>query len=71
MLLTDGLFEGHAGRGTARLGEDGLLALARSVAHLPGDQFIDALIEGAENRAIEHGGITDDIAVVRVERHPW
>lgn len=68
VLLTDGLFEGHSGRGNERLGEDGLLDLARSVAHLPGPEFVDALIEGAEARASGHGGITDDIAVVRVER---
>ncbi len=68
VLLTDGLFEGHAGRGNERLGEDGLLALARSVAHLPGADFVDALIDGVEKRAQEQGGISDDIAVVRVER---
>ncbi len=71
VMLTDGLFEGHSGHGSARLGEDGLLELARSVAHLPGAEFVDALIDGAENRALEHGGISDDIAVVRVERRPW
>ncbi|MGE5693920.1 MAG: PP2C family protein-serine/threonine phosphatase [Candidatus Sericytochromatia bacterium] len=68
VLLTDGLFEGHSGRGDERLGEEGLLELARSVAHLPGPEFLDALIEEAESRAQAHGGLTDDIAVVRVER---
>ncbi len=68
VLLTDGLFEGHSGHGNERLGEDGLLELARSLAHLPGAEFVDALIEGAEQRAHAKGGITDDIAVVRVER---
>ena len=29
LLLTDGLFEGYSGTGNERLGEDGLLALAR------------------------------------------
>jgi serine phosphatase RsbU (regulator of sigma subunit) len=70
LLLTDGLFEGHAGRGDERLGEEGLLELARSLATLPGPAFVDALIEQAENRARTHGGHTDDIAVVRVERSP-
>jgi serine phosphatase RsbU (regulator of sigma subunit) len=70
LLLTDGLFEGHAGRGDERLGEEGLLELARSLAALPGPAFVDALIEQAENRARTHGGHTDDIAVVRVERSP-
>ncbi|OOK63945.1 CHASE3 domain protein, partial [Mycobacterium kansasii] len=36
LLITDGLFEGYSGSGRERLGEDGLLALARSHAALPG-----------------------------------
>src|SRR5262249_12794368 len=68
LLLTDGLFEGHSGRGNERLGEDGLLELGRSLAALPGPAFADALIDGAEARAQAHGGLTDDIAVLRVER---
>ena len=68
LLLTDGLFEGHAGRGEERLGESGLLALARSVATLPGPDFVHALISQADARARPHGGLTDDIAVIRVER---
>jgi CheY-like chemotaxis protein len=70
MLLTDGLFEGHSGRGNERLGEDGLLELARGLAALPGRAFVDALIGEAEARARTHGGHTDDIAVVRVDRTP-
>ncbi len=70
LLLTDGLFEGHSGRGNERLGEDGLLELARSLAGLPGRAFVDALIGEVEGRARTHGGHTDDIAVVRVERKP-
>ncbi len=68
LLLTDGLFEGHSGAGNRRLGEDGLLALARSLAALPGREFVAALIDAAEQRAASHGGLADDIAVVRVER---
>lgn len=68
VLLTDGLFEGHAGTGNMRLGEQGLLELAREHARLPGPQFVDALIADAAQRASAHGGLTDDIAVVRVER---
>jgi serine phosphatase RsbU (regulator of sigma subunit) len=68
ILLTDGLFEGHSGAGNERLGEDGLLELARSLADLPGPAFVDALIDEAARRAQAHGGLTDDIAVVRVER---
>ena len=68
VLLTDGLFEGHSGRGNERLGEEGLLELARTHAALSGAEFVDALIEEAAKRAGAHGGLTDDIAVVRVER---
>lgn len=68
VLLTDGVFEGHSGKGNERLGEDGLLELARSFAALPGPEFVDALISGAEELAQSHGGLTDDVAVVRVER---
>ena len=68
LLLTDGLFEGYSGTGNERLGEDGLLALARTCATLPGPAFVDALIAGAEELAQPRGGLTDDIAVLRVER---
>ncbi|CDO87323.1 fused response regulator/phosphatase [Mycobacterium triplex] len=68
LLLTDGLFEGYSGTGNERLGEDGLLALARTHAGLPGAAFVDALIDGAGELAEPRGGLTDDIAVVRVER---
>ena len=68
VLLTDGLFEAHSGRGAERLGENGLLELARPLAALPGAAFVDALIDHAEARAQTHGGFSDDVAVVRVER---
>ncbi|MEH3134301.1 MAG: fused response regulator/phosphatase [Mycolicibacterium neoaurum] len=68
LLLTDGLFEGHSGPGEERLGEHGLLSIARSLAPLPDAEFVEALIEHAEARAQQHGGLTDDIAVIRVER---
>lgn len=70
LLLTDGLYEGYSGRGIRRLGEDGLLALARGHAALSGPEFVDALIDGAQELAQGQGGLTDDIAVVRVERTP-
>lgn len=68
VLLTDGLFEGYSGIGNERLGEEGLLELARSIATLPGPEFVESLIEAAEACAHSRGGITDDIAVLRVER---
>ncbi|MEE6170106.1 MULTISPECIES: PP2C family protein-serine/threonine phosphatase [unclassified Mycolicibacterium] len=70
LLLTDGLFEGHVGAGDERLGEAGLLRVARTLAGLPGQEFVDALIGQAETYAQPHGGLTDDIAVIRVERSP-
>nr|WP_181013015.1 SpoIIE family protein phosphatase [Mycobacterium marinum] len=70
LLLTDGLFEGYSGHRRERLGEHGLLSLARSHAGLSGPAFVDALIDGAQQRAQSLGGLTDDIAVLRVERTP-
>jgi FixJ family two-component response regulator len=70
LLLTDGLFEGHSGVGNERLGEDGLLHLARALVALPAKAFVDGLIHGAAERARSHGGLTDDIAVLRVQRTP-
>ncbi|MCG5433280.1 fused response regulator/phosphatase [Mycobacterium sp. MYCO198283] len=68
VMLTDGLFEGHSGRGSERLGEEGLLQLARQHAALPAAQFVNSLIDEAERRAQAVGGTSDDIAVIRVER---
>ena len=69
VLLTDGLFEGHSGRGR-RAPRRGRACSSWRVPlrHLPGPAFVDALIDGAERTRQAHGGLTDDIAVVRVER---
>ncbi|QIJ65918.1 fused response regulator/phosphatase [Streptomyces sp. JB150] len=66
VLFTDGLFEGHVSRGPQRLGEEGLLALARSAAGLPSEAFVDRLIGKAEELAEEQGGLADDVAVVHL-----
>lgn len=66
VLFTDGLFEGHTGAGRQRLGEEGLLELARRCGHLGPDDFADTLIQCAEELADAHGGLTDDVAVVHV-----
>ncbi|MFD6859638.1 PP2C family protein-serine/threonine phosphatase [Rhodococcus sp. NPDC060090] len=65
-LFTDGLFEGHTGSGHERLGEGGLLELARRGIGLEPADFIDMLIQGAEELADAHGGLSDDVAVVHV-----
>ncbi|MET7682463.1 fused response regulator/phosphatase [Streptomyces sp. NPDC005423] len=66
VLFTDGLFEGHVGRGTERLGEEGLLRLARERAALAPEPFVDALIEAAEGLAEAQGGLADDVAVTHL-----
>ncbi|MGW3114494.1 PP2C family protein-serine/threonine phosphatase [Streptomyces sp. NPDC001091] len=66
VLFTDGLFEGHVSDGPQRLGEEGLLELAREAAGLAPDEFVDRLIGEAEGLAEERGGLADDVAVVHV-----
>ena len=65
VLFTDGLFESRIGP-SERLGEERLLAYARTRADAPADEFVDAMIDHAESRAAEFGGLTDDIAIVHV-----
>ncbi len=66
VLFTDGLFEGRVGPGSERLGEAGLVAMARSLAALPAADFVDALIDGTEAAASQYGGLADDVAVVHL-----
>lgn len=70
VLFTDGLFEGHTGNGDERLGEEGLLALARSVEAVQPAEFIDELISRAEDLARSSGGLDDDVAVVYLRWKP-
>lgn len=65
VLFTDGLFEGRTGPRT-RLGEEGLLDMARSRAQLAARPFIDALVAGASEAATPHGGLADDVAVLHL-----
>ncbi|MDQ1644633.1 MAG: hypothetical protein QOJ50_817 [Cryptosporangiaceae bacterium] len=68
VLFTDGLFEGKLSRtGSARLGEDGLVALARRSVLLPGAEFVDAVIADVEAATAPGGGLADDIAVVHLQ----
>ena len=66
LLYTDGLFEGRTGPHGERLGEDGLLALARELEALPAADFADALLERTELAASPYGGLADDVALVHL-----
>jgi serine phosphatase RsbU (regulator of sigma subunit) len=70
VLFTDGLFEGRTGPGTERLGEEGMLAVARELAGLPSAAFVDRLIERIENVTAPYGGLADDVAVVHLGWRP-
>ncbi|MFD6529836.1 PP2C family protein-serine/threonine phosphatase [Streptomyces sp. NPDC060184] len=65
VLFTDGLFEGRTGPGS-RLGEEGLLAMARGFSELAARPFIDALVAGATAGAAPFGGLADDVAVLHL-----
>lgn len=65
VLFTDGLFEGRTGP-DSRLGEDGLLAMARHHGGLAPRPFIDALVAGASEGAAPYGGLADDVAVLHL-----
>ncbi|MFD8468530.1 PP2C family protein-serine/threonine phosphatase [Streptomyces cyaneofuscatus] len=65
VLFTDGLFEGRNGP-DSRLGEEGLLEMARAYGQLPGRRFVDALVAGAAEGAAPYGGLADDVAVLHL-----
>lgn len=70
VLFTDGLFEWRYGAGPERLGEEGLLALARKYGALSSDAFVDALINAAGTATAGQGGLEDDAAVVQAGWRP-
>ncbi|MDI5969047.1 SpoIIE family protein phosphatase [Streptomyces sp. SL13] len=71
VLFTDGLCEGRlGGAGAARLGEDGLVALANRLTGLPGPAFTDGLMADAEAVTTAGDGFADDVAVVLLEPVP-
>ncbi|MBP0456385.1 SpoIIE family protein phosphatase [Streptomyces bomunensis] len=65
VLFTDGLFEGRTGPST-RLGEEGLLDVARRHGALPARLFVDALVSEAAAGAAPYGGLADDVAVLHL-----
>lgn len=64
MLYTDGLIEGRIGQGSARLGTDGLVGLARTAVQegASGDALIDTLVSRVE--ALNGEALADDVAVL-------
>ncbi len=66
VLFTDGLFEGRVGPDSERLGEEGLLAMARDLAVLPPPGFVDTLLDTTEAAAAPYGGLADDVAIVHL-----
>ncbi len=68
MLYTDGLIEGRVGRGSERLGTEGLVGLAREARGrgATGRALIDALVTEVE--ALNGDALTDDLAVLLLSR---
>ncbi|GAA1970944.1 fused response regulator/phosphatase [Kitasatospora viridis] len=69
MLYTDGLIEGRVGAGSRRLGQDGLLALIGD--HQRHGLTRGRLVDGAlaEVEELNGGALTDDVAVLLLERN--
>ncbi|MER6122789.1 fused response regulator/phosphatase [Streptomyces sp. NPDC001795] len=70
MLYTDGLIEGRVGAGRERLGQDGLVELVRRrlAESLRGEALLRATVN--EVRDLNGGELTDDVAVVLLDREP-
>lgn len=68
MLYTDGLIEGRIGQGNQRLGQDGMVAMVRRqiAAGLRGDELLEAAV--TEVRDLNGGELTDDVAVLLLDR---
>ncbi len=65
LLYTDGLIEGRIGKGSERLGSEGLMDLIRdslSVLDGPGDELLDQVI--GRVRELNGGDLDDDLAVL-------
>ncbi|CAN5260131.1 SpoIIE family protein phosphatase [soil metagenome] len=71
VLLTDGLLEGRIDDQGERLGEEGLLALARELNHLTDpEEFLDSLLAEVRRLSEPFGGLDDDLAAVHVRWNP-
>ncbi len=70
MLYTDGLIEGRIGQGRERLGQDGMVEMIRRQLSegLRGEDLLRAAVN--EVRELNGGELTDDVAVVLLDRVP-
>ncbi|MFJ4834837.1 PP2C family protein-serine/threonine phosphatase [Streptomyces sp. NPDC088747] len=70
MLYTDGLIEGRIGPGKERLGQDGMVDMVRRqlAQGLQGEELLRAAV--SEVRELNGGELTDDVAVLMLERMP-
>jgi serine phosphatase RsbU (regulator of sigma subunit) len=69
MMYTDGLIEGRsAGPGSPRLGQEGMVDMInRQLARgLVGEELLEAAV--AEVRDLNDGELTDDVAVLLLDR---
>ena len=65
LLYTDGLIEGRIGKGSERLGSEGLMDLIRDALGgpgQPGDELLDQVIDRV--RELNGGNLDDDLAVL-------
>ncbi|MEV6118170.1 fused response regulator/phosphatase [Streptomyces sp. NPDC052109] len=70
MLYTDGLIEGRVGEGGERLGQEGMVSMIRRQLSegLRGEHLLRAAVH--EVRQLNGGELTDDVAVVLLDRAP-
>ena len=68
MLYTDGLIEGRVGAGRERLGQDGMVEIVRRLLGegLGGEELLRAAV--TEVRELNGGELTDDVAVLLLDR---
>ncbi|AWI28459.1 SpoIIE family protein phosphatase [Streptomyces tirandamycinicus] len=69
MMYTDGLIEGRITPGGDRLGQDGMVDMVNRqlAAGLSGEALLEAAV--AEVREMNGGDLTDDVAVLLLDRH--
>jgi serine phosphatase RsbU (regulator of sigma subunit) len=68
LMYTDGLIEGHVGEGRQRLGQDGMIDIVtgRMAQGVDGERLLDAMMEDV--RRLNGGELTDDVAVLLLDR---